>query len=167
MTANDAAIASASPESAAPRVWRDRDFLRTYVGPNWAEYVGVLDEMKGSGLPAAWSWSIFFIPMIWLVYRKRYVWAVGLLVCWTVLKDVLGGPWTFAVVLMHLFFATFGKAIYVRSALADIERIKSRVHDHHGRVLEMQRKGGVSDKAVMIVLMLLFFAWLFLSFARW
>ena len=143
-----------------PHVWARRDYLRTYIGPSWADYVGVFDEMKGSGLPAAWSWTIFFIPSVWLVYRKRYVWAVVLFLAWTVGTRMLGGPWAAGVFIAHLFFATFGKALYVRSALGAVDKILATMPDPHKRVARLNEVGGVSEKAVIVLLSLYFLYWL-------
>jgi len=148
-----------------PHVWGRRDYLRAYVGPSWEDFIGVFDEMKKTRLPSSWSWTLFFFPVIWLAYRRRYTWAIAVFVAMTLVRHFLSGWWSFGVPLaIAWFLGTFGRAIYVRSALDQIDAILALTPDQHQRVIRIQAKGGVSEKPVMIVLIAVLVIWLLAVF---
>jgi hypothetical protein len=145
-----------------PHVWRHRDYLRAYVGENWQDYVGVFDAMKKKpGLAASWSWTIFFIPSVWMAYRRRYSWAIGMVVLGEVLNSLPVGMMTSICTLaVYVLLGFLGKALYVRSALADIDRALARTKDQHSRVELVKTKGGISDRALFIVICFFFLPYL-------
>jgi hypothetical protein len=136
-----------------PHVWRRRDYLRTYFGDNWGDYIGVYDAMEQRpGLALSWSWTIFFIPWIWMVYRKRYDWAIGTFVLLTLI-DALTDGWVnlLARVGFAVFLGANGKALYVRHATGAVEKILAHTKSQHGRVGLVRAKGGVSERGIMII----------------
>ena len=136
-----------------PHAWRRRDYLRVYVGENWQEYVGVFNEMeKKPGLAPSWSWTILLIPSIWMVYRRRYGWAIGMIIVGEFLNRLPEGK-IFSIVTLGIYvlLGSLGKALYVRSALADIDRVLARTQDQHARVELVRAKGGVSDRGVLVL----------------
>jgi hypothetical protein len=136
-----------------PHVWRRRDYLRAYVGPNWQEYAGVFDAMaKKDRLVFSWSWSIFLVSWQWMVYRRRYSWAISQCILIVAVQYLIRGSLALAIsFLIWSFFAAYGKALYVRSALADIDRAHARTNDQHQRVEHVVARGGVSNWPTMVV----------------
>ena len=146
---------AAVPEVTA-RAWRPREYLRAYIGENWDGYAGVFDAIeKKKGIPASWSWAAFFIPWIWLVYRKRYAWAAGIFVAMHVAQYFV----PLSALAISILLGIFGKALYVRSALAAIEHIMTLTPDQHERVVMVKARGGVSDRAVMIIVCVAMALW--------
>jgi hypothetical protein len=136
-----------------PHTWRRRDYLRVYFGDNWAEYIDVYDDMeKKSGLALSWSWTAFLIPWIWMVYRKRYDWAIGTFIL-LILINMLTDGWLnfFARLGVSVFFGANGKALYVRHATATVEKILAHTKSQHGRVALVRAKGGVSERGIIII----------------
>jgi len=136
-----------------PHAWRRRDYLRLYFGDNWADYIGVYDAMeRRRGLATSWSWTIFFIPWIWMVYRKRYDWAIGTFIL-MILVNALTDGWVnfFARLGFSVLLGAYGKALYVRHATAAVEKILAYTKNQHGRVALVRTKGGVSDRGIMII----------------
>jgi hypothetical protein len=135
-----------------PHTWRRRDYLRVYFGDNWAEYIGVYDAMeKKPGLALSWSWAAFFIPWIWMVYRKRYDWAIGTFVLLKLI-DALTDGWInfFAWLAVAVFLGANAKALYVRHATAAVEKVLGLTKSQHGRVALVRAKGGVSERGIVI-----------------
>ena len=155
-----------------PRAWRRRDYLRAYVGSNWGDFASVFDDMeKRPRLVSSWSWTAALVPAVWLAYRKRYIWAVAMLVANVAVGHLLRGVAHLVVALaITVLLGCFGKALYVRSALSDIDAILRQTADQHQRVALVSAKGGVSDKSIVVivsVLLALWFIYIIVPFSRW
>ena len=146
--------------------------MRVYFGDNWGEYLGIFDAIvKKPGLPASWSWAAFFVPWIWLVYRKRFVWAFGMFVVMVATNHFLHGISRLAAAVgIAILIGLYGKALYVRHAMRVVDAILAKTEDQHQRIAIIRAKGGVSDRGILIVvsaLLLLFvIAFVILPLAR-
>jgi hypothetical protein len=156
------ASASEHPEAEGrkPHIWSKRDFLRLYVGPNWEAYLPVSMDMKKGKLAVSWSWALFFFPVIWLVYRKRYRWALGAAVLFFVLHFLHGFMWFATALPVGVLIAAYGKGYYIRSAMTDVDMILATTADQHRRMERVEARGGVSDKTVVIIVSAIFLLWL-------
>ncbi|MBI5846763.1 MAG: DUF2628 domain-containing protein [Nitrospirae bacterium] len=61
----------------------DEEYLDLFIGPNVVKY---MDNFKKFGIKGpssfvpTWHWPAFFLPFFWLLYRKLYLHAIGVLV---------------------------------------------------------------------------------------
>jgi Tfp pilus assembly protein PilE len=50
-----------------------------FVGKNWEKYLPKFAKFNVGGIDsfkATWHWPAFFVPFLWLLYRKLYGWAI-------------------------------------------------------------------------------------------
>jgi hypothetical protein len=118
-------VADAAPTApAAAEDWRRRELLAAYVGPAWPQYERTYQRLLEGRSGFGWDWDLFFIPWIWLTYRKLYVPAV---VVW--LLDVLPRPvgwWIAAATLLaHVAVAAYGPAFFLKRAIAEVDRVRA------------------------------------------
>ncbi len=129
-------------------VWAD---LATFFGPNAEAYLHVYDQMRvrSSDWVLSWSWAGFFIPHVWLCYRKQYL--------LTVLSIAIPAVLILAFDLDHvavgggLVITLWGKSWYVQAGLKRVAKADALGLAGAERIDYLRRAGGVSLVAAGIV----------------
>ena len=124
-----------------------RQDMETFIGPNSRVYLKQWDKWEGDveKVKFSWLWPAFFMPDIWLIYRKLYL--VFLFIYLFVLPVVylIYPPATLVLsTLLRLFFATMGKLLYlqrVKRIVVEIRKPNLSDNEIHSEVL---KKGGVA-----------------------
>ena len=108
--------------------------VRAFVGPNAGYYLKVWQPvLSGEGGPTGCKWAAFFLPGLWLGYRKMYAAVLilyGLLLAETVLEPVVfvgvlkmpaapEGLWKFVGLVTGVLTGTFGNGWYLARAPGD------------------------------------------------
>ncbi len=142
------------------------ELWRAFIGPNSARYLEQFKKFTFTGTPRynlTWHWPAFlFIPFLWFLYRKMYlyafVYAVGPAVSTFLTNDLMAGlVWS----MMAGITANYVYYWHVREEMEDIKK-KTWVN-RAAQEQAIQEAGGVQPYVigVGVVLYALFFAALF------
>jgi len=128
------------------------DYLERYVGPNWDGFRPVAERLRDGGIGIGWSWSAFFFQALWLVYRRRFAWAVIIMLlpgAVDYLMPVVSGFLSLPAVIA---IGVFGKSVYLRHALRRVDQIVAATTDERERLRQIDLAGGVDGNAVVVFL---------------
>jgi hypothetical protein len=151
---------------------RVRDDLAAFFGPQGEAYLRVYDKMRegSKNWVISWSWPVFFAPVVWLFYRKLYLYGALCLfvpIAIALVFDQSAGIAIGSAVVM----AVSAKAWYVSAGLRRIAEADQLELLGNERSDFLRRTGGVSPAAGWLVGLLLlalamwFIANLFISVA--
>jgi hypothetical protein len=123
----------------------DKDFS-TFIGKNASRYVAKFKKFNMGELDnfaPTWHWPAFFVPFIWLLYRKLYLWAL-LIFCLSIIPFV-----GFIVMIVMGITANY---LYYRHAKKKILALKSLFKSSESQAaIEIARTGGVNNVAPWII----------------
>jgi hypothetical protein len=129
--------------------------FRAFVGPNHELYERTLVKMRAKDpalrkIPLTWCWPAFLITIPWLMYRKLYGLAAGL----------IGGVIAISLLFPEISntgtaggFAAIGmlaKTTYVQHAQKRIQKLRSRATSEEELEALVKRAGGVSIPGAVI-----------------
>ena len=104
-----------NPESADSKIVVSSDItehdLRLFIGPEVETYLKFYNRRRLENKIISWHWPVFFVSLVWLFYRKLYIWAFGLLFASIGLALVLPESFVFAV--QAMFFALYQSSLMV------------------------------------------------------
>ena len=149
------------------------DAVQMFVGKNYAFYQKKWANAAAENSSMSWNWAAFFLGIIWLVYRKMYLYAaivVGLLVLDVVIESHFPLPEAFGKAVNWAIAALFGwmgntwykthvdKKIKEISATSSPEQVNA----------ELIKQGGINLPAawalgVFMLLLLAVAIWVILS----
>jgi hypothetical protein len=150
----------------------DVEYVEAAIGPRNTEYYLRRFERFGSGGGyVSWNWPAFFVPLLWMLYRKMWLWATlyffaapivfGLvfailvavlpetttvMVGWTV--------WLVAMVAVYIVLPIFANALYYRTCQARIAEAKHYPVERRQQLRRLWDMGGTSNVAWIVVLIL-------------
>ena len=124
------------------------DYVAAYTGNAWPEYERAYQRIRHRGVPFSWSFTLFFFPWIWLVYRRMpllgiAVWAIE---TWGYLVSPLWTVWL--MLLVRIVIAAFGRAIFLRKAMRQAVRARSTTPDR-AAALAVLKDGGIATGAAL------------------
>jgi hypothetical protein len=133
-----------------PDQGRVRADLAAFFGPQAETYLRVYDKMQpdGKNWVMSWSWSGFFAPMVWLFYRKLYLYGVLCTVASLALGfvfDFSAGSWIAVVI------GASAKAWYVSAGLQHVAKADELGLLGDERRDYLRRAGGVSPAAGLLM----------------
>jgi Protein of unknown function (DUF2628) len=133
-----------------PDQGRVRADLATFFGPQAETYLRIYDKMRANSKNwvMSWSWSGFLAPIVWLFYRKLYLYGALCIVVPLVLAFVfdLSAGSSIAVVI-----GMSAKAWYVGAGLQRIAKADELGLLDKERRDYLRRAGGVSTIAGVLV----------------
>lgn len=144
----------------------DDELWRAFIGPHADRYLGQFKKFNFTGPPRfnlTWNWPVFlFIPFLWFLYRKMYlyafVYAVGPAVSTFVTQDLTAG------VVWSVMAGVSANYVYYWHVREGVEEIKRKPWlDRAAQEAALAEAGGVQPYVigVGIVLYALFFASLY------
>lgn len=147
----------------------DHSFLASedvsqFVGKNTAYYQGAWTQaaLKAGSLstllqlnrPAAirnrtagWNWAAFFFSIGWLIYRKMYVWALGLLAAVFAIgaiEEFTGKDLRAVYLTVFVMAAYYGNAWYLGHTYKRVSEIQKATSDAGARKLLLGNAGGTN-----------------------
>jgi hypothetical protein len=137
-------------------------FIRENVDVYLEFYDKYIREGGKSQLVFSWHWPAVLIPLVWLLYRKLYLWAVGFLLAVVFVNLALllmvskGVADTVVSLAVPAILAIFAKRIYVSHALRRIRKIDERNLAPAERDSYLERAGGVSIPGAVFGLIVMF-----------
>lgn len=154
------------PSESAAELLTDDELWRAFIGPHADRYLEQFKKFNFTGTPRynlTWNWPAFlFIPFLWFLYRKMYlyafVYAVGPAVSTFVTQDLTAG------VVWSVMAGVSANYVYYWHVRECVEEIKRKPWlDRTAQEAALQESGGVQPYVigVGIVLYALFFASLY------
>lgn len=120
--------------------------MHFFVGKNWHKFESAFEDWSRGKPGLSWCWPGFFIPTVWLLYRKMYM-EFGLLVLLaTVLEYVVGNMG----LVLGLVMALQGKALYFMHAKRKILAIRDRSASPEEAAIMMSEAGRTSTAGAII-----------------
>lgn len=140
--------------------------LTLFIRKNVDIYLDLYDEnFRESGsrwFICSWHWPAFFVPLLWLLYRKLYLWAAVFLFAsyLTIFSLSLvvseGVATTIGQLVIPAILAIFAKRIYINHALQRIRKADERNLTLTERDAYLERAGGVSIPGAVFGCIVLF-----------
>jgi hypothetical protein len=143
--------------------------VRAFVGPHADYYLKSWQPaLSGEGGPTGFKWAAFFLPILWLGYRKMYA-AVfilyGLLLAETVLEEGIlvgvlkmpnfpAGLWTLVWLVTGVVAGTFANGWYLTRARRVIGEVRSLGLSEADHLKALAARGGTSLGASMTLFFL-------------
>lgn len=125
----------------------DPDFL-IYVGQNHDYYLRKFLELKNHNKKISWNWCAFFVTPYWLMYRKMYSYAIGVLGVLFFLA-LIGNTLTSLISLAgYILFGMFGNYIYMQYVEKKISHSSYLNEPYKSQYI--LKSGGVSSTAVIL-----------------
>jgi type IV pilus assembly protein PilA len=144
----------------------DDAFLEAAVGTNNLVYYRRRFERFAAGRGfASWNWPAFFVPLVWMLYRKMWLYALAYFfvmpVAFYVLAFVLflalpptSAGLTLLVVELAIAFVLipmYANALYYKVVRARIEDSKAYATDREKRLMIVASRGGTSNVAWVVL----------------
>ncbi|NBJ11365.1 DUF2628 domain-containing protein [Microvirga arsenatis] len=147
-------ITATQPSEADSASGSDR-LLAAFVGPNHEVYRRALEKMRAKDpalrkLPLTWCWPAFLITLPWLLYRKLYGWAAGLIGAVLALSIIFPSLSSTGTLGAYAGLAMMAKPLYVQYALKRIGKLRSRAASEEELEALVQKAGGVSVPGAVI-----------------
>ena len=154
-----------SDTSVAP----EGDLLAAYVGPKYQEYYApIFQRFESGGSSVSWHWPAFFVTIFWLLYRKMWLnffayWLfipIALAVLSTLIEAVIPGATGILIgslfegglllLIAFVLVPMFANRLYYNHAQKKIGKITSEFGAPEQQRMELARKGGTSNVAIVI-----------------
>lgn len=136
----------------------DAALLLAFVSRNRHKFEPTVEAMAAkspdfNSMTIGWCWPAFFVPVLWLAYRKMY--AIAALAFFApIVLGYLAGNKSWLLLIVSVVFAMYAKSIYVSSAARRVRKILATESNPTVAVLAVREAGGGSVAAVWIVLVL-------------
>ena len=135
--------------------------LKRFAGIDAEYYLEKWKQIEATGKKITWNWAAFLFHFLWFAYRKMYYYAyilAGLFLIRLSFKFQFDLPW-FAGYLVKYFDwilpGMFGNYLYYHHARRKIIEAKLRNRNPQARQVAIEKMGGGSGKAVIIILLAL------------
>ena len=163
---NDETKPSPSPiyDSAEVKVAAVYGFDNDYVlaiGKNSNYYCDKFHNIDKRKSEFSWNWAALLCGPMWLVYRKMYVLGITTIIISNIPAYINKASYKFVTLLLSLFWASFGNAIYKRRLDRTIKY--SKTGQEGWKTGYLKTFSGVSILAVIIIYALSFLAFYILS----
>ncbi|WP_272496374.1 DUF2628 domain-containing protein [Alicyclobacillus acidoterrestris] len=106
----------------------------------------------------SWNWSAFILTILWLGYRKMYLYLSIIVIAVIIFSIVLGfgttiSPWIGLLigVAVNILLGLFGNYLYLLHAKYKIRKVKQQSSDEKIQRQLIQQSGGTSIKSLAIV----------------
>jgi hypothetical protein len=157
-----------APEQGAPDRG-DEEYVEAAIGPrNTAYYLERFDRFAAGRGFASWNWPAFFVPFLWMLYRK--MWGVaafyflatpfllGLL--FAILLAVLPEPtaaavgWIVYLAAVFVVLPMYANALYYRTVQGRVAEAKRYRVERRRQLERLWNMGGTSNVAWVVALLL-------------
>ena len=122
--------------------------LNQLIGQNNQDYyVSKFLEMKSQNKKATWNWPAFLFSGYWLLYRKMYIYGIGVILGALLLSEI-----PLVLLAGYIVMGIFGNALYMNHLETKAKDMKTM--DPMGKRLYAEKNGGVNSVAVIIALVI-------------
>ncbi len=136
---------------------------RIFVGKNADYYIPRFKKFEETQSVVSWNWAAFFFGLLWMLYRKMYLYSViftialflfGLLLSVFNLYNnlvMLGVQ-----IWLWVGFGVFGNYVYYTHVEKKVKDIENRFPDPQVQAAILEKEGGVSWIAPIIFFLIIF-----------
>jgi Tfp pilus assembly major pilin PilA len=158
------------PASDSPVAAAEDEYLETAIGPrNLDYYLKRFEKFSAGGGSVSWNWPAFFVPLIWMLYRKMWVWAlayffllpIAMFAVFAVLFILLppgaaaAVGWAVQLGILFVLIPMFANALYYRTVQARIADAKAYRGDRDKQLRMLASSGGTSAAALVVVVIMI------------
>ena len=147
----------------------DVEYVEAAIGPRNADYYLRKFERFGSGGGyASWNWPAFFVPLLWMLYRKMWLWAALYFFATPFLLAFLFGilffllpettaaavGWSIWLLLIFVVLPMYANALYYYTCRGRIAEAKNYRVERRRQLERLWNMGGTSNVAWVVALIL-------------
>ncbi|ACO03033.1 MAG TPA: DUF2628 domain-containing protein [Persephonella sp.] len=129
--------------------------IKAFVGEKSDYYIKKFEKFEKGG-SISWNWSAFFFGVLWMFYRKMYLYGTGIFLGILFLNIILEilkvNPVVSTGVSLWLWigFGMFGNYIYYIFVINSIKKLKKQFHSEEQFFELLKKKGGVNKLILYI-----------------
>ncbi|MDQ7056660.1 MAG: DUF2628 domain-containing protein [Persephonella sp.] len=138
------------------------EVYRIFIGKNADYYIEKFKKFEESGGALSWNWAAFFLGLLWVFYRKMYLYgAIILLGIFLIgaLTAVGSNPLLSIGIQLWLWigFGAFGNYLYYTFVKKKVSYIQSQSKNEKEMIENLAKEGGTNFLApvVFVILMML------------
>jgi Tfp pilus assembly major pilin PilA len=154
----------------APVAAGDDEYLETAIGHSNLDYYLQRFEKFSSGRGlASWNWPAFFVPLVWMLYRKMWVYAlvnffavpIAVFAIFFLLFVALPPTaaavvgWTIQLAIAFVLIPMYANALYYRTVRNRIADAKAYRGDREKQLRMLASTGGTSNAALIVVVIMI------------
>jgi hypothetical protein len=149
---------SVQEKAASPGPFSEEKALKLFVGEKASYYLPKWKLIETMGKKMSWNRAAAFLAIIWMAYRKMYLYtgiALGLVIVWSIAELRLGSNHAINLgisVLYVLCFGILGNWLYYTHAKKKIAEIRLEFPEPEVQKSEMIKAGGTSRFALGLVI---------------
>ena len=147
----------------------DIEYVEAAIGPrNTAYYLPKFERFGAGGGYVSWNWPAFFVPLLWMLYRKMWLWAalyffalpivlsVLFAVLFAVFPEATAAVVGYGIWLVIIFVAIpmYANALYYQTCQGRIAEAKGYRVERRRQLERLWNMGGTSNVAWVVVLIL-------------
>jgi type IV pilus assembly protein PilA len=147
----------------------DVEYVEAAIGPRNTDYYLRKFERFGSGGGyASWNWPAFFVPLLWMLYRKMWLWAalyffvtpIALSFMFAIVLALLPNAtgtvvgWSLVLIATFVFLPMYANALYYHTCRARIAEAKNYRVERRRQLERLWNMGGTSNAAWVVALIL-------------
>ena len=147
----------------------DIEYVEAAIGPrNTDYYLRKFERFGSSGGYVSWNWPAFFVPLLWMLYRKMWLWAalyffatpfvfsVVFVILAATLPEttaVIAG-WTLWLAGIFIVLPMFANALYYQTCQTRIAEVKRYRVERRRQLERLWNMGGTSNVGVIVACIL-------------
>ena len=139
------------------------EIYRMFVGKNADYYIEKFKKFEESGGALSWNWAAFFFGILWVFYRKMYLYGalifLGIILLGVFVAVSSNQILSIGIQLwLWIGFGAFGNYLYYIFVKKTVSDIQSQAKNEKELIESLAKKGGTSFLApiLFIILMILF-----------
>lgn len=121
--------------------------LQIYIGPGAQRYMQIFTAMKASNCFYHWDLYSFIAAPYWMLYRKMYIYGIGLLALQLVLF-FLGAVGYILIILLYVASGFFGSFLYLQNLEKNVQT--GKLLPEPQKLMHIKKTSGVSLNSVYI-----------------
>jgi len=147
----------------------DVEYVEAAIGPrNTDFYLRKFERFGSGGGYVSWNWPAFFVPLMWMLYRKMWLWAalyffvlpIALTLLFAILFAVLPETtaaavgWSTWLAVIFIAIPMYANALYYRTCQGRIAEAKRYRVERRRQLERLWNMGGTSNVALILVFIL-------------
>ncbi|NPA16304.1 DUF2628 domain-containing protein [Persephonella sp.] len=136
---------------------------RLFIGKNADYYIQRFKKFEETGGALSWNWPAFFFGIVWMLYRKMYLYGLIAFLAGGILGMMIavmspGNMLLAAGVQLWLMigFGAFGNYIYYYFVKNQVQRLENLYHDPEELKRALESYGGTNMVAPLLYLLIIF-----------
>ncbi len=137
----------------------EKDIIKAFVNKDNEPYKALwymnafAKYNKGNKVSINWNWSwwAFFLPVLFLIYRKLYIHALGVFIILIVFSATV----PVATIIVRILIGGFATYFVYKTYLSKKDKIESSKSDDNTRITKMRKMGGYNAFAIWLYIIII------------